>query len=98
MVYNYKFSCGILGYPLKKPRSIPLWKKYFKQNSINSSMEKPIVYDPNDVARTTIKETLIHNNRKGNVKGPNKLTVYDPNDVAKTTIKETLIQDLKRVR
>lgn len=40
MVYNYKFSCGILGYPLKKPRSIPLWKKYFKQNSINSSMEK----------------------------------------------------------
>ena len=55
---------------------------------------KQTVYDPNDVARTTIKETLI--SRKGNVKGPNKLTVYDPNDVAKTTIKETLIHNNRK--
>ena len=41
------------------------------------------------MARTTIKETTIHNSREGNVKGPEKLTVYDPIDVAKTTIKET---------
>ena len=34
--------------------------------------------------------------RKGNVKGPNKLTVYDPNDVAKTTIKETLIHNSRK--
>ena len=57
---------------------------------------KQTVYDPNDVARTTIKETLIHNSRKGNVRGPNKLTVYDPNDVAKTTIKETLIHNSRK--
>jgi hypothetical protein len=57
---------------------------------------KQTVYDPNDVARTTVKETLIHNSRKGNVKGPNKLTVYDPNDVAKTTLKETLIHNNRK--
>jgi hypothetical protein len=57
---------------------------------------KQTVYDPNDVARTTIKETLIHNNRKGNVKGPTKLTVYDPNDVARTTKKETLIHNNRK--
>ena len=51
--------------------------------------KKQTVYDTNDVARTTIKETLIHNNREGQIKGPNKLSVYDPNDIAKTTIKET---------
>ena len=51
--------------------------------------KKQTVYDTNDVAKTTIKETLIHNNHEGNIKGPDKLAVYDPNDVAKTTIKET---------
>ena len=51
--------------------------------------KKQTVYDVNDIARTTIKETTIHNKREGNVKGPERLTVYDPNDVAKTTIKET---------
>lgn len=55
--------------------------------------KKQTVYDTNDIARTTIKETLIHNERKGTVTGPQKLTVYDPNDVAKTTIKETLIHN-----
>ena len=54
---------------------------------------KLTVYDPNDVARTTIKETRIHSNREGNMTGPKKLIVYDPNDVAKTTIKETNIHD-----
>ena len=56
---------------------------------------KLTVYDPNDVARTTIKETNIHDNRSGNMSGPNKLTVYDPNDVARTTIKETNIHDTR---
>ena len=49
--------------------------------------------DPNDVMRTTIKETLIHDAERLNVKGPAKITVYDPNNVARTTIKETLIHD-----
>ena len=83
-----------------------IMKKTKKENVIgnprpNGNMnaqipKKQTVYDPNDVARTTIKETLIHNSRKGNVRGPNKLTVYDPNDVAKTTIKETLIHNNRK--
>jgi len=56
--------------------------------------EKMTVYDPNDVAKTTIKETNIHNQRTGNVQnGPKKLITYDPNDIARTTIKETNIYD-----
>ena len=53
------------------------------------------VYDPNDVARTTIKETNIHNNRDGNMSAqqPSRQRVYDPNDVARTTIKETNIHN-----
>ena len=51
------------------------------------------VYDPNDIAKTTIKETNIHNDHDGNLQGPKRLTVYDPNDVARTTIKETNIHD-----
>ena len=55
--------------------------------------KKMIVHDPNDIARTTIKETNIHDSRKGNLNGPIKLKVYDPNDIARTTIKETNIHD-----
>lgn len=54
---------------------------------------KITVYDTNDVARTTIKETLIHDADMLNLKGSRKITVYDPNDVARTTMKETLIHD-----
>lgn len=54
--------------------------------------EKPAVYDPNDTARTTIKETTIDNDWIGMAAPADaapKLTVYDPNDVARTTIRET---------
>ena len=54
---------------------------------------KPTTYDPNDVTRTTVKETLIHDADLGNLRGVEKMTVYDPNDVTKTTVKETLIHD-----
>ena len=50
-------------------------------------------YDPNDTARTTIKETNIHDNRTGNLHGQTRGTTYDPNDTARTTIKETNIHD-----
>ena len=52
-------------------------------------------YDPNDIARTTIKETNIHDNRTGNMDGgrQSQLPAYDPNDIARTTIKETNIHD-----
>ena len=53
------------------------------------------VYDPNDIAKTTIKETNIHDNRTGNLEmqGPAKNPVYDPNDITRTTIKETNIHN-----
>lgn len=51
---------------------------------------KQTIYDPNDVAKTTIKETFIHDTRTGNIIGEKHSVVYDPDDVAKTTMKETL--------
>jgi hypothetical protein len=49
------------------------------------------VYDPNDIARTTIKETLIHDEiGTGAVTGPKQLYVYDPDIVARKTGRETL--------
>jgi hypothetical protein len=57
--------------------------------------KKMTVYDPNDILRTTIKETTIDNNHIG-FHGPTtgaKLTVYDPNDVLRTTIKETNVEN-----
>ena len=49
-------------------------------------------YDPNDIARTTIKETTLDSEHDGHISGPKKLTIHDPNDIAKTTIKETTIE------
>jgi len=54
-------------------------------------ISRNIVWDSNDVARTTIKETTIDNDHDGFLKGPNKVTIYDPNDVVKTTTKETTL-------
>ena len=48
------------------------------------------VWDPNDIARTTVKEGTIDLDRFGiaaPADGPARLTVYDPNDVARTTQK-----------
>jgi len=54
---------------------------------------KGVVYDPDDTARTTIKETTLAEAERMNVNGPKKLTVYDPDEVARTTIKETTLVD-----
>lgn len=62
---------------------------------MQTSVKKQTVHDTNDVARTTIKETLIHDTRTGNLRSFEKTTVYDPNDVARTTIKETNIHDTR---
>ena len=53
--------------------------------------DKPTINDPNDVARTTIKETTVGEVALGNLKGHQKITVHDPDDVARTTIKETTV-------
>ena len=39
------YSCYIVGYPLNNPRSVPLWRKYFKKRKIFSSM-KPFEVKP----------------------------------------------------
>ena len=61
--------------------------------NVQGPHNRSTVYDPNDIARTTIKETNIDNNRTGNMEGFTKNTVYDPNDIARTTIKETNIDN-----
>lgn len=58
-------------------------------NFQNTNPSKLTMYDPNDVARTTIKETLIHDTRQGNLTGNTKTIAYDPDDVARTTMRET---------
>jgi hypothetical protein len=52
--------------------------------------EKPTMYDPNDIARTTIKETTIHDTTVSNLKGAEKLKVYDPDDITRVTMRQTL--------
>ena len=77
---------------IKKP------KKYYtiknKRNGNFQGSTKNIVYDPNDVARTTIKETNIDNNFRSNVGVDTRgNVVYNPNSIARTTIKETNIDN-----
>jgi len=54
---------------------------------------KITVYDPNDIARTTIKEQNIDNDYIGQLTGSLKNIVYDPDDIARTTIKEQNIHN-----
>ena len=53
------------------------------------------VCDPNDVAKTTMKEQLVDKVRDGNMapQQPSKMQVYDPNDVTRTTIKEQTVDN-----
>lgn len=51
------------------------------------------VWDPNDVARTTVKETTVHWGRYGPAApadGPTRLKIYDPDDIARPTQKAQL--------
>ena len=51
------------------------------------------VWDPNDVARTTVKETTVNWNYRGvasSASAPTRLKVYDPKDIAKPTQKAQL--------
>lgn len=52
------------------------------------------VYDPNDVAKTTIKETTLSGDYVGIYDSyVPKPKAHDPNDVAKTTMKETTLNE-----
>lgn len=56
--------------------------------------ERSYSYDPNDIARTTMKETIVGRNVTGGIGGQvNKLTAYDSEDIARTTGKQTLIDN-----
>ena len=51
------------------------------------------VWDPNDIARTTVKETTIQWDYRGvasSASAPNRLKVYDPKDIARPTQKAQL--------
>ena len=54
-----------------------------------------VVWDPNDVPKTTIKETLLQAAPNVNMSAqrPSNPLVYDPNDIPKTTIKETTMSE-----
>ena len=51
------------------------------------------VWDPSDIARTTVREGTIHNDRFGIMAvadGPTRMTAYDPDDVARPTQKSQI--------
>jgi hypothetical protein len=58
-------------------------------------VQKSKIYNPNDLPKTTIKESNIHNNHSGmiSLQAPSKGAVYDPDEIARTTIKETNIHN-----
>ena len=64
------------------------------EGNMNSQMpSKQTIYDPNDIARTTIKEQTIDNDYTGQLTAEKHSIVYDPNDIARTTIKEQNIHN-----
>jgi hypothetical protein len=55
------------------------------------------VWDPKDIARTTVKESTIYLDRPGiagSASAPNRLKTYDPDDIARPTQKSQLSNNL----
>jgi hypothetical protein len=56
--------------------------------------DKLTVKDPNDIAKTTLKEQLIHDSVPANMTAEyNKVSTYDPADIAKITTRNTVADD-----
>lgn len=53
---------------------------------------KSTAYDPDDVMKTTVKETLVHDSDVLNLSAPDQ-SYSALEDIAKTTVKETLVHD-----
>ena len=92
---NYKSENGLT--PSRSSQKVKKPKKYNtiknKRHGNLKGATNNIIYDPNDVARTTIKEQNIDNNFRSNVSVATRgNTVYDHNDIAETTIKEQNIE------
>ena len=66
-------------------------------NYQNRGPNKQTMYDPDDIARTTIKEQHIDDKGIGWFNADRRGPAYDPEDVARTTIKETNIHDSEKV-
>jgi len=68
-----------------------------QEGMMNPQMPQAVtVHDPNDITRTTIKETTIHDSEKLNLKGEDG-TYSAIQDDAKTTTKETTIHDAEKL-
>ena len=72
------------------PKQYTTFPKHELGNLQSTNPAKQTIFDPTDVARTTIKETFIHDTRTGIATGEKASVVYDPDDIAKTTVKQTL--------
>lgn len=68
-------------------------------SNMQPSVEMGVVWDPEDVPRTTLKETMIQEAPTVNMSAqkPANAPVYDPTDVPRTTMKETLIREAQSV-
>ena len=61
--------------------------------NVSSEVNKATVYDPiNHIAKTTVKETTVHDSQNTNLKGSDG-TYSALHDGAKTTVKETTVHD-----
>ena len=67
------YNCHIIGFPLNNPRSVSIWKKYFKKNKIKSTMS-PIEVKPNKLADFINK---IKKNNKFLVTTPLKINAFN---------------------
>ena len=68
-----------------------------QEGMMNPQMPQAVtVHDPNDITRTTIKETTIHDAEKLNLKGEDGTYTALQDDV-KTTTKETLLHDAQQL-
>ena len=77
---------------IKKPKKYSTIKNK-RQGNLKGATNN-VIYDPNDVARTTIKEQNIDNNFRSNASVSTRgNVVYDPENIARTTIKETNIDN-----
>jgi len=81
---NRSYNKGKVRTPAKAQFCIPV-------GNAKPQERETYTYNPNDIARTTIKETTVGNNVTGMSGGlVSKLTVHDPNQKAKRTQREGL--------
>ncbi len=78
----------------KKTRKQTTIDNVHKTMNTRPEHTKHITYDPNDVAKTTVKETTLIENYKNNINMPNKKHITsDPTDITRTTVKETTLAE-----